>query len=115
MSLVRAKKIEKGAKLKCFYLIILYKFENKLSLSLVSLVAVPARIRLAYLFLGNTNEVVSIMVLLCREICAHNEEVQKQMAHLFRPLAKGYLELLKLCHLSDSNEFFGLRDFYRYA
>ena len=48
-----------------------------------------------------------------RGICSNkeNDPVRERLEEYFQPLARSYLEICKKQH----RQFFGLRDFYRYA
>jgi hypothetical protein len=65
--------------------------------------------------------VCDILLLSYRGICAERKEVRTVLSTLLHQLAAGYAELYKtqktFASLSKSkrDEFFGLRDFYRYC
>ena len=50
----------------------------------------------------------------CRGICVDKATVENHLDPLVRPLAEAYLQLYDDA-IKEKREFFGLRDFYRYA
>ena len=58
---------------------------------------------------------------ICRGICSTDEQVKLVIQTLISPLAEGYAELYReqknfpTLQKCGKEEFFGLRDFYRYA
>ena len=58
---------------------------------------------------------------ICRGICSTDPQVKLVIQTLISPLAEGYAELYReqknfpTLEECDKEEFFGLRDFYRYA